>query len=106
MIHGNLDYSKRNSAAKKIFVCVGKQIAVMTHKKIKLSSKGLKRITLENMGDRALFTKHKVSEEVFNINTIFRRIQQADALYEQTEKGVSYFYPEKTSVRGNTHSSP
>ena len=65
--------------------------------KHKFSSKGLKKRTLEEGGDGGPMAKYrKVLEEAVNVtstNRGFRTIQHNIATYEQTKKGLSYFYP-------------
>ena len=65
--------------------------------KHKFSSKGLNKRTLEECGDGAPMPKYRiVLEEAVNVtstNEGFKTIQQSVATYEQTKKGLSYFYP-------------
>ena len=67
--------------------------------KYKFSSKGLNKRTLEECGDGGPMSKYrKVLEEAVNVtstNGEFRTIQHSVATYEQTNKGLSYFYPKK-----------
>ena len=67
--------------------------------KYKFSSKGLNKRTLEECGDGGPMSKYrKVLEEAVNVTSSkrgFRTIQHSVATYEQTKKGLSYFYPEK-----------
>ena len=67
--------------------------------KHKFSSNGLNKRTLEECGDAGLMSKYrKVLEEAVNVtstNRGFRTIQHSVATYEQTKKGLSYFYPKR-----------
>ena len=75
----------------KTYCCYDKQ----TNKQ-KFSSKGLSKRTLEECGDSGPMSKYrKVLEEAVNVtstNIGFRTIQHSVATYEQTKKGLSYFY--------------
>ena len=76
------------------FCCYDKQT-----NKHKFSSKGLNKRTLEECGDGGPMSKYrKVLEEAVNVtstNRGFRTIQHSVATYEQTKKGLSYFYPKR-----------
>ena len=52
-------------------------------------------------------SKHrKVLEEAVNVtstNRRFRTIQHSVATYEQTKKGLSYFYPKRIVEEGGIH---
>ena len=67
--------------------------------KHKFSSKGLNKRTLEECGYGGPMAKYrKVLEEAVNVtstNRGFRTIQHSVATYEQTKKGLSYFYPKR-----------
>ena len=66
--------------------------------KYKFSSKGLNKRTLEDCGDGPMSKYRKVLEEAVNVtssNKSFRTIQHSVAPYEQTKKGLSYFYPKR-----------
>ena len=75
----------------KTYCCYDKQV-----NKYKFSSKGLNKRTLEDCGDGPMSKYRKVLEEAVNVtstNRGFRTIQHSVATYEQTKKGLSYFYP-------------
>ena len=78
--------------------------------KYKLSSKRLNKRTLEDCGDGGPMSKYrKVLEESVNVtstNRGFRTIQHTVATYEQTEKGLSYFYPKRIVEEDGIHSKP
>ena len=65
---------------------------------------------MEECGDGGPMAKYrKVLEEAINVtstNRGFRTIQHSVATYEQTKKGLSYFYPKRIVEEGrrwNTH---
>ena len=63
--------------------------------KMKFSSKGLNKRILEESGDGHMEKHRKVFDEAINLtstNRGFRTINHMIAIYEQTNKGVSYFY--------------
>ena len=78
--------------------------------KHKFSSKGLKKRTLEECGDGGPMPKYrKVLEEAVNVtstNRGFRTIQHSVATYEQTKKGLSYFYQKRIVEEDGTHTKP
>ena len=66
--------------------------------KYKFNSKNLNKRTLEDCGDGPMLKYRKVLEESVNVtstNRGFRTIQHSVATYEQTKKGLSYFYPKR-----------
>ena len=73
----------------------------------KFSSKGLNKRTLEECGDGGPMSKYsKVLEEAVNVtstNRVFRTIQHSVATYEQTKKGLSYFYPKSKVEEDRMH---
>ena len=78
--------------------------------KYKFSSKGLNKRTLEDCGDGGPMSNYrKVLEESVNVtstNRGFRTIQHSVATYEQTKKGLSYFYPKRTVEEDGIHTKP
>ena len=77
--------------------------------KYKFSSKGLNKITLEDIGDGPMSKYRKVLEEAVNVtstNRGFRTIQHSVATYEQTKKGLSYFYPKRIVEEDGIHTKP
>ena len=77
--------------------------------KCKLSSKGLNKRTLEDCGDGPMAKYRKVFAEFINItstNRDFRTVHHSVANYEQTKKGLSYFYPKKTVDSDGIHTRP
>ena len=66
--------------------------------KYKFSSKGLIKRTLEDCGDGPMSKYRKVSEDAANVtstNRGLRTMKHSVATYEQTKKGLSYFYPKR-----------
>ena len=66
--------------------------------KYKFSSKSLNKRTLEDCGDGPMAMHRKGLDEFINVtstNRGFRTIYHTVATYEQTEKGLSYFYPKR-----------
>ena len=62
------------------------------------SSKGLNKRRLEDCGDGPMAKYRKVLDEFINVtstNRGFRTVHHSVATYEQTEKGLSYFYPKR-----------
>ena len=78
--------------------------------KYKFSSKGLNKRTLEDCGDGGPMSKYcKVLEASVNLtstNRGFRTIQHIVATYEQTKKGLSYFYPKRKVEEDGIHTKP
>ena len=76
----------------------------------KFSSKGLNKRTLEECGDGGpMATYRKVLEEAVNVtstNRGFRTIQHSVATYEQTKKGLSYFYPKRIVEEDGINTKP
>ena len=65
---------------------------------LKLSSKGLNKRTQEDAGDRPMSKYRRVPNEAENLKSTNRRFKTFNHLagtYEQTKKGLSYFYPKK-----------
>ena len=75
--------------------------------KHKFSSKGPNKRTLEECGDGGPMAKYrKVLEEAVNVtstNRGFRTIQHSVATYEQTKKGLSYFYAKRIVEEDGIH---
>ena len=88
----------------KTYCCYDKQT-----NKYKFSSKGLNRRTLEDCGDGSISKYRKVLEEAVNVtstNRGFGTIQHSVATYEQTKKGLSYFYPKSTVEEDGIQTKP
>ena len=76
--------------------------------KYKFSSRGLNKRTLEDCGDGPMLKYREVLEEsvkVTSTNSRFRTIKHSVATYEQTKKGLSCFYSERT-VEDGIHTKP
>ena len=66
--------------------------------KYKFSSKGLHKRTLEDCGGGPMAKYRKVLDEFNNVtstNRRFRTVHHSVATYEQTKKGLTYFYPKR-----------
>ena len=66
--------------------------------KYKFSSKELNKRTLEECGDGPVSKYRQVLQEAINVtsaNRGFRTIRHSVATYEQTKKGLTYFYPKR-----------
>ena len=77
--------------------------------KYKFSSKGLNKRTLEETGDGPMEKYRRVMDEIINLtstNRGFRTINHWVATYEQTKKGLSYFYPKRVVLADGIHSEP
>ena len=77
--------------------------------KYKLSSKGLNKRTLEDCGDGPMAKCRKVLDEFINVtstNRGFQTVHHSVATYEQTKKGLSYFYPKRIVDVDDIHSRP
>ena len=65
---------------------------------------------MEECGDGGPKSKYrKVLEEAVNVtstNRGVRRIQHSVATYEQTKKGLSYFYPKRLVEEDEIHTKP
>ena len=88
----------------KTYCCYDKQT-----NKYKFSSKGLNKRTLEDCGDGPMSKYRKVLEEAVNVtstNRGFRTIQHSVATFEQTKKGLSYFYPKRIVEEDGKHTKP
>ena len=74
--------------------------------KYKFDSKGLNKRTLENCGDGPMAKYRKILGEFINVtstNRGFRTVHHSVATYEQTKKGLSYFYPNRIVDAGGIH---
>ena len=77
--------------------------------KCKLSSKSLNKRTLEENGDGPIEKFRRVIDEIINLtptNRGFRTINHCVATYEQTKKGLSYFYPKRIVQSDGIHTAP
>ena len=77
--------------------------------KYKFSSKGLSKRTLEDCGDGPMPKYRKVLDEFINVtstNRGFRTFHHSVATYEQTKKGLSYFYPKRIVDVDGIHTRP
>ena len=64
---------------------------------------------MEDCGDGPMSKPRKVLEEAVNVtstNRGFRTIQHSVATYEQTKKGLSYFYPKRIVEEDGIHKKP
>ena len=77
--------------------------------KYKFSSKGLNKRALEDSGHGSMAKYRQVLDEAVNLkstNRGFKTINHAVATYEQTEKGLSYFYPKWEVECDGIHTKP
>ena len=77
--------------------------------KYKCSSKGLNKGTLEDFGDGPMAKYRKVLDELINVtstNRGFRTVHHSVATYEQTKKGLTYFYPQRIVDFDGIHTRP
>ena len=77
--------------------------------KYKFSSKGLNKRTLEDCGDGPMPKYRKVLDEFINVtstNRGFRTVHHSVGTYEQTKKGLSYFYPKRIVDADGIHTRP
>ena len=64
---------------------------------------------MEDCGDEPMSKYGKVLEESVNVtstNRGFRTIQHSVATYEQTKKGLSYFYPKRIAEEDGIYTKP
>ena len=76
---------------------------------MKFSSKGLNKRILEESGDGPMEKYRKVLDEASNLtptNRGFRTINHMVATYEQTKKGLSYFYLKRQVQDDGIHTKP
>ena len=89
----------------KTYCCYDKQT-----NKYKFSSKRLNKRTMEDCGDGGPMSNYrKVLEEsvkVTSTKTGCWTIQHSVATYEQTKKGLSYFYPKRIVEEDGIHTKP
>ena len=77
--------------------------------KYKFSSKGLNKRTFEDSDDGPMAKYQKVmieQENVTSANRGFRTKDHSIATYEQTKKGLSFFYPKRFVERDGIHTLP
>ena len=88
----------------KIYCCYDRK-----SNKYKFSSKGLNKRTLEDCGVGPMSKYRKVLEEAVNVtstNRGFRTMKQSVATYEQTKKGLSFFYLKRLVEEDGIHTQP
>ena len=77
--------------------------------KYKFICKGLNNRTLEDCGDGPMSKYRQVLEEAVNVtstNRSPRKMKHSVATYEQTKKGLSYFYPKRPVEENGIHTKP
>ena len=75
----------------------------------KFSSKGLNKRTLEESGEGPLEKYRRVMDDNVNVKSInrgFRTVNHQVVTYEQTKKGLSYFYPKRIVEADGIHTRP
>ena len=93
LLKGDFSCSEMLCFCGKTYCCYDK-----TSSELKISSKGLMKRKLEQSGDGPLGRYLKVLDESVNItstNKCFRTKKNTVATYEQTERGLSLFYPKR-----------
>ena len=77
--------------------------------KFKFSSKGLNKRTLEDTRDGPMSKYRRVLDEAVNLKSTNRGFKTSNHLvgtYEQTKKGLSYFYPKREVLNDGIHTKP
>ena len=77
--------------------------------KYKFSRKGVNKRALEDSGDGSMAEYRQVLEEEVNLkptNRRFKSINHAVGTYEQTIKGLNYFYPKREVECDGIHTKP
>ena len=77
--------------------------------KTKFSSKGLNKSVLEENSDGPLQKYRRVLDDAVNISLTkrrFRTINHQILTYEQTKKGLSFFYPKRIVDADRIHTTP
>ena len=77
--------------------------------KYKFSRKDLNKRTLEDCGDGPMAKYRKLLDEfiiVTSTNRGFRTVHHSVATYEQSKKGLSYFYPKRIVDADGIHTPP
>ena len=77
--------------------------------KTKFSSKGLSKSVLEENSDGPSQKYRRVLDDAVNIastNRRFRSINHQNLTYEQTKKGLSFFYPKRIVDADGIHTTP
>ena len=77
--------------------------------KYNFSSKDLNKRSLEDCGDGLMAKYRKVLDEFVNVistNRGFRTVHHSVATYEQTKKGLSFFYPKRIVDSDGIHTRP
>ena len=77
--------------------------------KVKFSSKGSNKLFLEDSGDGPMPKYRRVLDEGINLTSInrgFRTINHMVDTYEQSKKGLNYFYPKRQVQDDGFHTKP
>ena len=77
--------------------------------KMKFSSSGLNKRILEKSSDGPMEKNREILDETINLtstNREFTAINRMLATYEQTNKGLSYFYPKRQVQDDGIHTKP
>ena len=112
MISESPDFLKKNLDVQKRYVCVARHIAAMTTSQISsnlASSKGLKKRVLKDSGDGPMSKYRRVLDEAINLTSTNRGFKTSNhmlATYDQTKKGLSYFYPKRQVQDDGIHTKP
>ena len=110
MIREDRNWLKKNSGVPKCFACVAKPFAATIERVTSTNSVARdSKKTLEECGDGPMSKYRKVVEEAVNVtstNRGCRTMKHSVATYEQTKKGLSYFYPKHLVEEDGTHTKP
>ena len=74
--------------------------------KFKFTSKILNKRVLEDSGDGPMWRVRDVAINLASIKREFRTVNHLVATYEQTKKGLSYFYPKRQVQDDRIHAKP
>ena len=121
MIRGSRDFLKKSLHVQKCYVCVTLHPSPFTEihpspftyccfdnksDKFKFSSKGVNKGV---SGDGPMSKYRRVLDEAIILTSTirgFRTINHMVATYEQTKKGISYFYPKRQTQDDGIHTKP
>ena len=109
--HDNPVYSKKNFNVLKCCACAVGRIADMIVKATNLNkaAKDSTKKTLEDTWDEPMPKYRRVLDEAVNIKSTNRGFKTSNHLvgtYEQTKKGLSYFYPTREVLYDGIHTKP
>ena len=111
MTNENLVFSKRSFVERKCCVFAAKPFVVMTQiqKNTKSAAKAQNKRTLEDCVHGPMAKYRKVLYEFINVTSTkrgFQTVHHSVVTYEQTKKGLSYFYPKRIVDADGFHTCP